>query len=92
MTKSIVITGAGSGVGRATAIAFLNAGWGVALLGRRADALEETVTQAANSEAALILPTDVTDEDAVTAAFDSTVAKFASSTPSSTMRAVGHRP
>ncbi len=76
MTKSILITGAGSGVGRATAIAFLGDGWNVALLGRRADALEDTVTQAANSDGALVLPTDVTDEDAVSAAFDATVAKF----------------
>ena len=76
MNKSIIITGAGSGVGRATAIAFLNAGWGVALLGRRADALEETIAQTASNENALAIPTDVTDEAAVTAAFDATVAKF----------------
>ena len=76
MSKSIVITGAGSGVGRATALAFLNAGWGVALLSRRADALEETVATATKTEGALSIPTDVTDEDAVTAAFDATAAKF----------------
>jgi len=75
MSKSIVITGAGSGVGRATALAFLNAGWGVALLGRRAEALEETAAQA-DRDAALVLPTDVTDKAAVEAAFDATVAKF----------------
>ena len=40
--KSIIITGAGSGVGRATAKTFLDAGWAVGLVGRRQDALEET--------------------------------------------------
>ena len=76
MTRSIVITGAGSGVGRATSLAFLNKGWGVTLIGRRAEALEETVAQASNADTALIVPTDVTDEHAVAAAFDATVAKF----------------
>lgn len=76
MTKSILITGAGSGVGRATALAFLSAGWSVALLGRRAEALDETVAQSANADAALVLPTDITDEAAVAAAFKATVEKF----------------
>jgi NADP-dependent 3-hydroxy acid dehydrogenase YdfG len=40
MTRSILITGAGAGIGRATARAFLADGWDVALLGRRAGALE----------------------------------------------------
>ena len=76
MSKSILITGAGSGVGRATALAFLGAGWGVALLGRRANALDETVGMAQSPEAALVLPTDVTDADAVEAAFAATVERF----------------
>ncbi|WP_207102210.1 SDR family oxidoreductase [Paracoccus shandongensis] len=63
---SILITGAGSGIGRATARRFLAAGWRVAVLGRNADALRET----AGSAPALILPCDVTDEAAVDAAFD----------------------
>jgi NADP-dependent 3-hydroxy acid dehydrogenase YdfG len=57
--KTILITGAGSGIGRATARAFLDAGWRVGLAGRRADALEETA--AAGGEA-LVLPMDVTNE------------------------------
>ncbi|XDA97262.1 SDR family NAD(P)-dependent oxidoreductase [Sulfitobacter sp. LCG007] len=65
--QSILITGAGSGVGRATATAFLDAGWRVGLVGRRADALEET---AAGHQSALVLPCDVTDEAQVDAAFD----------------------
>ena len=76
MSKSILITGAGSGVGRATALAFLGAGWGVALLGRRANALDETVGMSQSPEAALVLPTDVTDADAVEAAFAATVERF----------------
>ncbi|MBD3763548.1 MAG: SDR family oxidoreductase [Rhodobacterales bacterium] len=64
--SSIVITGAGSGIGRACARRFLGAGWEVALLGRRVDALEET---AEGHPAALILPCDVTQADQVDAAF-----------------------
>ncbi|WP_347138427.1 SDR family oxidoreductase [Paracoccus sp. SSK6] len=64
--RSIIITGAGSGIGRATARRFLAAGWRVALLGRKADALRET----AGGAPALILPCDVTDESPVDAAFD----------------------
>jgi NAD(P)-dependent dehydrogenase (short-subunit alcohol dehydrogenase family) len=73
MQKTILITGAGSGVGRATAISFANAGWNVALVGRRKDALEET---AASTKNALVLPCDVTDADAVDAAFSQTVQQF----------------
>jgi NAD(P)-dependent dehydrogenase (short-subunit alcohol dehydrogenase family) len=60
---NILITGAGSGIGRATARAFVAAGWDVACLGRRADALLET------APGALILPCDVTDAAEVDAAF-----------------------
>lgn len=76
MTKSILITGAGSGVGRAAAFAFLGAGWGVSLLGRRAEALDETASLSGAGGQALCLPTDVTDEDAVAAAFAAHVGKF----------------
>ena len=65
-TRTIVVTGAGSGIGRATARRFLAEGWRVALLGRRPEALRE----AAAGSPALILPCDVTDEAAVDAAFD----------------------
>ena len=64
--KSIIITGAGSGIGRGTAQAFLAAGWQVGLLGRREAALKET---AAGHEAALVLPCDVTQPSEVDAAF-----------------------
>lgn len=62
---SIIITGAGSGVGRATAHAFLDAGWQVGLVGRREAPLAET----AGAHDALVLPCDVTDETQVDTAF-----------------------
>lgn len=65
MSQGIVITGAGSGIGRATARAFVAAGWRVALIGRRESALTET----AGGNPALILPCDVTDPASVDAAF-----------------------
>ena len=55
-----VITGAGSGIGRASALALMNDGWSVALAGRRADALEETAGMKKGGRA-LCVPTDVTD-------------------------------
>ena len=59
-----VITGAGSGVGRAAALALLDDGYGVALAGRRKEALEETAGMAKAGQA-LVVPTDVSDPDAV---------------------------
>ncbi|MCH7345049.1 SDR family oxidoreductase [Pelomonas sp. CA6] len=61
------ITGAGSGIGRAAAQALLARGWRLALLGRRAEALEETAAPA--PERCLLLPTDVADETQVRDAF-----------------------
>ena len=69
---SIIITGAGSGVGRATAHAFLNAGWQVGLMGRREAPLAET----AGSHDALVLPCDVADEAATDAAFATAAAHW----------------
>ncbi|MDB2389607.1 SDR family oxidoreductase [Alphaproteobacteria bacterium] len=67
MAKTILITGAGSGIGRATARAFLDAGYKVGLIGRRRETLDETAN---GHENALILPCDVSDADAVAASFD----------------------
>ncbi|MEV0071894.1 SDR family oxidoreductase [Amycolatopsis sp. NPDC050768] len=65
-TKTAVVTGAGSGIGRRVARALLDAGYQVALAGRRAEALEET---ADGAEGALVVPTDVASPEAVAALF-----------------------
>ena len=68
--KVAVVTGAGSGVGKAVALALLRAGYHVALAGRRPDALEATVAEAGVSgERALAVPTDVGDPKAVSTLF-----------------------
>ena len=64
-TPSILITGAGAGIGRATARTFLAAGWDVTLLGRRTEALDET----AQGQPARIIACDVGDPAGVEAAF-----------------------
>ena len=73
--KIAIVTGAGTGVGRAAALAMMNAGYGVALAGRRLDKLEETARMA-TAVAALPVATDVADVDQVNALFDRTVAHF----------------
>ena len=73
MTQSIIITGAGRGIGKACAEAFLAAGWRVGLVGRTAAPLE---AMAAEHENALALPCDVVDEAAVDAAFDKALAEW----------------
>jgi len=74
--KVAIITGAGSGVGQAVALAFLAGGYRVALAGRRADALQQTIEQSVMPAHALAVPTDVTDPNAVNALFAKTVATF----------------
>ncbi|QYX57218.1 SDR family oxidoreductase [Roseovarius sp. SCSIO 43702] len=64
---SILITGASSGIGRATAEAFLAEGWTVGLVARRAERLQEI---AGGHPGAIALPADVTDPEAMEAAFD----------------------
>ena len=71
--QSIIITGAGSGIGRTTAKAFLSAGWTVGLVGRRAEALQDTAAGHAN---ALILPCDVTNPSDVDQAFQKAAAAW----------------
>jgi NAD(P)-dependent dehydrogenase (short-subunit alcohol dehydrogenase family) len=72
-----MITGASSGIGRATAITFLKAGWSVVLTARRADALAATVADAGvPADRALVHAADVTDPDAVEGLFDGAIARF----------------
>jgi NAD(P)-dependent dehydrogenase (short-subunit alcohol dehydrogenase family) len=71
--KVAIVTGAGSGIGRAAAVGFLREGYAVALAGRRKDALAETVAEAGQeAERALVVPTDVTKAESVRALFDET--------------------
>lgn len=74
-TRIAVVTGAGSGVGRAVATELLRAGWSVALAGRRVETLEETAALVPEG-AALAVRTDVSREEDVTALFAATVARF----------------
>jgi len=76
MERIAVVTGAGSGIGRAVALTLLGAGFAVALAGRRRDALEETASEANAGARALVVPADVTDEDAVTGLFAAVTDKF----------------
>ena len=77
MSKTAIVTGAGSGIGRACALGLLADGWNVALVGRRADALQETIVQAGEAGSRMLaLPCNVGDPAAVAAAFDSVVARF----------------
>ncbi len=72
-----IVTGAGSGIGRQAALALLEDGYAVALAGRRGEPLERTAELAgAARERALLVPTDVSDPDAVSALFARTVEAF----------------
>ena len=75
--KVALVTGAGSGVGRAVTLALLRAGYHVALAGRRRDALEQTVAEAGDTVGrALVVPTDVCDPEAIRALFAATSEAF----------------
>jgi len=68
--RTAIVTGAGSGIGRAVGIALLKDGYAVALCGRRREPLEETANTAASGSAKrLVLPTDVTNDESVAKLF-----------------------
>ncbi len=72
-----VITGAGSGIGKAVALAMLGAGYATVLAGRRQDPLDAVVAAAgANGKNALAVATDVANAGSVRALFDKTLARF----------------
>jgi NAD(P)-dependent dehydrogenase (short-subunit alcohol dehydrogenase family) len=75
--KTALVTGAGSGIGRAIALALADAGYRVALAGRRKDALDETVRAAPARDAELVpVVTDVSDPDSVARLFASIAERF----------------
>jgi NAD(P)-dependent dehydrogenase (short-subunit alcohol dehydrogenase family) len=68
--KIAIVTGAGTGVGRAAALALMNAGYTVALAGRRKDKLDEVAKEgAAGGGKSLVVPTDVSDPASIKALF-----------------------
>lgn len=75
-TKIAVVTGAGTGVGRAAALALLAAGYSVSLAGRTLKTLQETADMSGAGARALPVPTDVTDAGAVESLFQQTVKAF----------------
>jgi len=75
--KVAIVTGAGSGVGRASAVALFKAGYNIVVVGRRADALEQTLkTAGADASNGLAVSTDVGKPDEVKALFAKVKAKF----------------
>src|SRR5579864_8301319 len=75
--KIAVITGAGSGIGRATALALFADGFSVVLAGRRRAMLEETAALAkATARRMLVVATDVTDPASIAALFDAVKATY----------------
>ena len=75
-SKIAVVTGAGSGIGRAAALALMKDGWSVVLAGRRQQPLQEVAAHAAVPGQALAVPTDVADPAAVRALFDAAVRQY----------------
>jgi NAD(P)-dependent dehydrogenase (short-subunit alcohol dehydrogenase family) len=75
--KVAIVTGAGTGIGRAAALALLREGYAVVLAGRRKEPLEETAGAGrVSGSRALVVPTDVGDPEAVRALFARTKEEF----------------
>ena len=76
-SKVAIITGAGSGIGKHTTLAFLDAGYSVALAGRREETLNATVSESGVEDSkTLVVPTDVGDPASVANLFARTKEKF----------------
>ncbi len=74
--KIAIVTGAGSGIGRAVSLALEGDGYSVVLAGRRAEELEKTASRATRSDSMIIAPTDVAKPDSVRALFTKTAEAF----------------
>jgi NAD(P)-dependent dehydrogenase (short-subunit alcohol dehydrogenase family) len=75
-TKVAVVTGAGTGIGKAAALALLKEGYSVALAGRRAEPLEKAVADSGAGSRAIAVPTDVGNPQSVSALFAKVKASF----------------
>ena len=76
LSKVAIVTGAGSDIGKRTALALLQEGYSVVLAGRRVEALETTATEASAGPRALVVPTDVMDVASIRALFAKTKEAF----------------
>jgi NAD(P)-dependent dehydrogenase (short-subunit alcohol dehydrogenase family) len=77
LDRVAIVTGGGSGVGRASTLALLEAGWSVVIAGRRAERLDETVALAgAAGDRVLAVVADVSDPESVAELFRKTVERF----------------
>ena len=74
--RTAIVTGAGTGIGRAVALGLLGEGYSVALAGRRVDMLEETARVSGAGGRALVVPTDVTQSPSVAALFERVKTSF----------------
>ena len=75
-SKVAIVTGAGTGVGKAASLALLGGGYSVVLAGRRPEPLAEVIAVSGAADRTLAVPTDVANPDSVKALFDAAVAKF----------------
>ncbi len=73
VSRIAIVTGAGTGIGRAAALALLKDGWTVALAGRRKEPLDEVAASSGAAGRVLIIPTDVAQPESVKALFDTVV-------------------
>jgi len=74
--KVAIVTGAGTGIGRAASLALLRDGWTVVLSGRRPQPLQDVAEESAAGQRVLAVPCDVSDPESVRALFDRTVEAF----------------
>jgi NAD(P)-dependent dehydrogenase (short-subunit alcohol dehydrogenase family) len=75
-SKVAIVTGAGSGIGKAAALALLKDGYRVVLAGRRPEPLQAVIADSGAADRALAVPTDVTDPASVQALFEAAVQTF----------------
>jgi NAD(P)-dependent dehydrogenase (short-subunit alcohol dehydrogenase family) len=76
ISKVAIVTGAGTGIGKAAALALLDDGYRVVLAGRRPAPLADVIALSGAPERALAVPTDVSDPDSVKALFDAALGAF----------------